>query len=79
MILLLMSGEGRSGLPTTAAWRDTATPFSIASTRAAGMLHDDVARAEICGQRLQPLDIDLELIAPRRRRHVHRVERLLRA
>ena len=37
-ILLLMSGDGRSGLPTTAVWRDTATPPSIASMRAAGML-----------------------------------------
>ena len=38
-IRLLMSGDGRSGLPTTAVWRDTATPFSIASICAAGMLH----------------------------------------
>ena len=30
-IRLLMSGDGRSGLPTTAVWRDTATPPSIAS------------------------------------------------
>ena len=37
-ILELMSGDGRSGLPTTAVWRDTATPPSIASMRAAGML-----------------------------------------
>ena len=34
-----MSGDGRSGLPATAVWRDTATPPSIASMRAAGMLH----------------------------------------
>ena len=38
-ILLLMSGDARSGLPTTAVCRDTATPLSIASIRAAGMLH----------------------------------------
>jgi len=39
VIRLLISGDGRSGLPTTAVWRDTATPFSIASIWAAGMLH----------------------------------------
>ena len=37
-ILLLISGDGRSGLPTTAVWRETATPFSTASICAAGML-----------------------------------------
>src|SRR6195256_4273896 len=37
MILELMSGDGRSGLPATAGWRDTATPPSIASSRAAGV------------------------------------------
>ncbi len=37
-ILLLTSGEGRDGRPTTAVWRDTAMSFSIASTRAAGIL-----------------------------------------
>jgi len=37
----------------------------------------DVTRTEIAGQRLQPLDIDLELIAPRHRRNVHGVKRRL--
>jgi hypothetical protein len=38
MILLLISGDGRSGLPTTAVWRLTATPSSTASICDAGML-----------------------------------------
>src|SRR3990172_12223619 len=37
-ILELTIGDGRSTLPTTAVWRDTTTPFSTASTDAAGML-----------------------------------------
>ena len=37
-IRLWMSGEGRSGLPATAVWRDTATPSWTASIQAAGML-----------------------------------------
>src|SRR6516225_1766812 len=38
MILLSISGDGRSGLPTTPVCRETATSCSIASIRAAGML-----------------------------------------
>ena len=38
-------------------------------------VHDDVARSEIGRQRLQAIDVDLELIAPRRRRHVHFIKR----
>ncbi len=38
---------------------------------------DHITRAEIGGQRLEPFDIDLELVAPRLRRHVHGVERRL--
>src|SRR3990172_3958251 len=34
----LTIGDGRSTLPTTAVWRDTTTPFSTASTEAAGMV-----------------------------------------
>jgi hypothetical protein len=67
MILLLMSGDGRSGLPATAACRDAGR----------GNIGDHVTRPEIGGERLEPLDIDLELIAPRRRRHVERSERRL--
>ncbi len=35
--LLLTIGDGRSTLPTIAVWRDATTPFSTASTCAAGM------------------------------------------
>src|SRR6516165_10747889 len=38
-ILLSISGDGRSGLPTTPVWRNTATSCSIASMRAAGIFH----------------------------------------
>ena len=38
VILLWISGDGRSGLPATAVCRVTATPFSIASIWAAGIL-----------------------------------------
>ena len=38
VILELTIGDGRSTLPTTAVWRGTTTPFSTASTLAAGML-----------------------------------------
>ena len=40
-------------------------------------VHNNEARPEIGGQGLEPLDIDLELVAPRRRRHVHLSERHL--
>ena len=76
-IRLLMSGDARSGLPTTAVWRDTATPPSIASMCAAGMLQTHEAGAEIAAHAAQPHQVGAQLREPHRRRHVERLERLL--
>ena len=76
-IRLLMSGEARSGLPTTAVWRDTATPPSIASICAAGMLQTTKRGAEIAAQGCAAAPIGAQLREPHRRRHVQRLERLL--
>ena len=72
-----MSGDGRSGLPATAVWRDTATPPSIASMRAAGMLQTTTAGAEIAAQAAQPDQIGAKLREPHRGRHVQRLAGLL--
>ena len=76
MILLLISGEGRSGLPTTAVWRDTTTPFSIASICAAGMLQT-TKRGPRLVLRGQPRDVGAKLREPHLGRHVERLEGLL--
>ena len=78
MILLDSRATGRSGLPTTAVWRDTATPFSTASICAAGMLHDHEAVGQRNGgQAAQPHQIGPELGEPHRRGDVERLESLL--
>ena len=72
-----MSGEARSGLPTTAVWRETATPLSIASMRAARNVAEHVTRAEIAAHAAQPHQVGAQLGEPDRRRHVERLERLV--
>ena len=72
-----MSGDARSGLPTTAVCRDTATPLSIASMRAAGNVAEHVAGAEIAAHAAQPDQVGAQLREPHRRRHVQRLERVV--
>ncbi len=72
-----MSGDGRSGLPATAVWRDTATPPSIASMRAAGMLATTWRGPRLPLMAAQPRQIGAKLREPHRGRHVQRLAGLL--
>ena len=47
--LLLTIGDGRSTLPTIAVWREATTPFSTASTWAAGMFTMMKRSGSFCG------------------------------
>ncbi len=77
MILLLSSGDGRDGRPTTAVWRLTDDAVLDRLDLRRRDVDHDVAALEVLGGRLQPLDIDLELGEPRVARHVEAVEGLL--
>ena len=71
------SGVGRSGLPTTPAYRATIAPFSTASICAAGML-TTTYRFDVVGDGfLQARQIDLQLLQAGVGRHVQGGDRPL--
>ena len=74
---LLSSGDGRSGLPTTPMWRDTQTPFSIASICAAGMLQVTKRGARLALKVRSRVTLVLSCASRTVGRHVERLEGLL--
>ena len=68
----LRIGVGRSGLPTTPACRDTMRSFSTASICAAGMLTTMYFLPAVLARSVRRVEVGLQLLQPRRRRHVER-------
>src|SRR6266508_390042 len=76
MILLWMSGDGRSGLPTTGGVpRDHGIALHRLDLSGRDVAHDETTRGAAEGA--QPRQIGLELIEPHRRGNVERTQGLL--